>query len=361
MKAAILLNVLADRDAVGNDALAMARLLRERGIDTRIYCDAAVGVDESTQPPERALEFAGGRDDLLIYHFSVGWTTGLDVLRKARGFRVVRYHNITPPEFFADYSIDYENACKSGRAEIPVVAKLGCELYLGDSAYNLDELIAEGAPAERGAVLAPFHRVDHLLEAEADLGLVDELSDGACNMLMVGRVAPNKGHVELVDAFAAYVDGWGDPARLLILGKSDPRLQGYSDRIRARIDAHRLGDRVWWLDSASEAQLKAAYLASHAFLTMSHHEGFCVPLIEAMALGTPVVAYGSSAIPGTVGDGGIVWNETDPWLYGAAIARLRADAHLRNDLRDAARRRYGQTFATSVLRERFFQLLEPVL
>lgn len=361
MKAAILLPVLAGRDAVGNDALAMVRLLRERGIDTRVFCDAAHGVDEAAHRPDELPDFAGGADDLVIYHFSVGWPVALDVLRRVRGFRVVRYHNITPPAFFAGTSRIYETACARGRAEIPEVARLGCELYLGASRYNLDELVEHGAPAARGAVLAPFHRIGELLDAEADLGLLDELCDGTRNVLMVGRIAPNKGHPELVDAFAAYVDGYGDPARLLIVGKSDPGLAAYGEAIRARIAQHRLGERVWWLESVNEAQLKAAYLASHAFVTLSRHEGFCVPLVEAMALGVPVVAHGSSAIPETVGDGGLVWDDVDPWLYAASLARLGADAPFRNGLRAAARERYERAYAADVLRERFFALLEPAL
>ncbi|GAA0712901.1 glycosyltransferase [Dokdonella soli] len=361
MKAAILLPTLAGKDAVGNDALAMARLLRERGIDTRVFCDSAHGVDETTYPAASLADFAGGPQDLVIYHFSVGWPVALDIMKRVRGYRVVRYHNITPPHFFAGTSRIYESACARGRAEIPAVARLGCELYLGDSRYNLDELIEHGARAERGAVLAPFHRVDHLLDAPADLGLLDELGDGARNVLMVGRLAPNKGHIELVDAFAAHVDAYGDPARLLIVGKSDPGLAAYTDAIHARVAQHRLGERVWWLESVSEAQLKAAYLASHAFMTLSRHEGFCVPLIEAMALGVPVVAHGSSAVPETTGAGGVVWDETDPWLYAASLARLRNDTRFRNDLRDAARLRYEREFAPTVLRERFLKILEPVL
>lgn len=361
MKAAILLPTLAGKDAVGNDALAMAHLLRERGIDTRVFCEVAVGVDETTYEPAKLLDFAGGPRDLVIYHFSVGCPAARDILQRARGFRVVRYHNITPPQFFADYAPDYAQACARGRAEIPAIAQLGCELYLGCSRYNLDELVAHGAPASRGAVFAPFHRVEQLVAAEADLGLLDELDDGARNVLMVGRVAPNKGHAELVDAFAAYVDGYGDPARLLIVGKSDPRLQGYLDTVRARIDANRLGTRVRWLESVSEAQLKSVYLASHAFMTHSRHEGFCVPLIEAMALGVPVLAHGSSAIPETTGSGGIVWDEPDPWLYAASLARLGDDIRFRNDLLDAARLRYASEFSPAVLRDRFFKALEPAL
>ncbi len=361
MKAIVLTPVLAGADAVGNDVLAMTRLLRERGIETRVCCNVAHGVDEVTLTPDQALDFAGGPNDLLIYHFSVGWPAALDILRRARGFRVVRYHNITPPQFFAPYSVDYEQACTGGRAEIPAVAALRCELYLGDSAYNNEDFLAVGVARERTAVLAPFHRVDQLLAAEADLALLDELNDGSRNILMVGRVAPNKGHIELIDAFAAYVDAYGDPARLIIVGKADPRLQTYPDRIRARIDEHRLGGRVRWLDSVSEAQLKSTYLASHAFMTLSQHEGFCVPVIEAMALGTPVIACGSSAIPETIGDGGIVWGETDPWLYAASLARLGEDAHFRNALIDTARDRYTNEFAPAVLRERFFKVLEPAL
>lgn len=361
MKAAILLPVLARHDAVGNDALAMARMLRERGIDTRMFCDAAIGVDEPTAAPADLLGFAGGPRDIVIYHFSVGWPVALDILARARGFRVVRYHNITPARFFAGYAPDYEEVCERGRAEIAKIAALDCELYLGDSRYNLDELVEHGAPASRGAVCAPFHRVDQLLAAEADPGLLEEINDGARNFLMVGRIAPNKGHLELVDAFAAYVDGFGDPARLLVVGKSDPRLQDYVDAIRRRAEEHRLGARVWWLDSVTEATLKSAYLSSHVFMTLSQHEGFCVPLIEAMALGVPVVAHASSAIPETLGDGGVVWRETDPWLYAASAARIWADDEFRNGLRTVARDRYESEFSSAVIGKRFMQALGPAL
>ena len=362
MKAAILMPVLAAQDAVGNDALAMARLLRERGIETRIHCDVAVGVDETTYKPATLPDFAGGADDLVIYHFSVGWPVALDLLRRVRGYRVVRYHNITPPEFFDGISTLHAETCARGRAEIPAIAQLGCERYIGASQYNLDELLAAGAPATRGCVFAPFHRVDALLDAEADLALLDELGDGAHNVLMVGRIAPNKGHVELVEAFAAYVDGFGDPARLILVGKRDPRLAAYNDAVHAAIYRHRLGTRVRWLEAASEARLKAAFLASHAFMTLSRHEGFCVPLIEAMALGVPAVALASSAIPETMGrDGGLAWESADPWLHAASLARLRDDAAFRQHLREHARRRYAREFALPVLRQRFFDALAEVL
>ena len=361
MRAAILIPVLTSKDAVGADALAMAAILEEMGVQTRIFCLSANGVERTTYAADQLPHFAGGPGDLVIYHYSTGWPLALDLLRRCSGLRVVKYHNITPPEFFEGYSDDYRIACENGRKELEQVAALGFEMYLGDSSYNLEELIAAGAPRERSYVLPPFHRVAEIVEAEADLALLDQLGDGAKNFLMVGRVAPNKGHLDLVNAFDAYVHGYSQSARLILLGKADPRLSRYTSAIEQRIFELGLGKRVLWIDSASEAQLKAAYLASHVFLMLSRHEGFCVPLIEAMALGTPIIAHAASAVPETLGDAGMLWSEMDPWLYASSASRLFGDDALRSALLDGARRRYRERFAVEVLTTQFKALLGPLL
>lgn len=361
MKAAILVPVLTSRDAVGADVMAMLRILEDMGVDVRVFCLSATGVECKTWPIDRMVAFAGGPDDLVIYHFSTGWPAAVDVLRRCRGYRVVRYHNITPPIHFKGISADYERACESGRREIETVAKLGCELYLGASTFNTEELIEAGAPRERGAVLPPFHRVEEIVEAEADIPLINDLTDGSRNFLMVGRVAPNKGHLDLVDAFAAYVRGYAQPARLIMIGKVDPRLDRYTDAIKSRIEDLGLQECVLWINGASEAQLKAAYLASHAFMLLSEHEGFCVPLIESMALGTPIIARATSAIPETLGEAGISWESQDPWLYAATAARLFSDSEVRNELRERGLARYRQQYSVDVLRARFLAQLESVL
>jgi glycosyltransferase involved in cell wall biosynthesis len=361
MKAAILVPVLASKDAVGADVLAMLRILEDLGVETRIFCLSAPGATFKTWPIDRLVGFAGGPDDLVIYHFSTGWPAAVDVLKRCRGYRVVRYHNITPAQYFKDVSADYENACENGRREIATIAKLGCELYMGASAYNVDELVSAGAPRARGAVLAPFHRVEEIVEAEADVALINDLTDGSRNFLMVGRVAPNKGHLDLIEAFGAYVRAYSEPARLILLGKIDPRLDRYTKALEDRIEELDLGECVMWINGASEAQLKAAYLASHLFMVLSEHEGFCVPLIESMAVGTPIVARATSAVPETLGDAGIAWERPDPWLYAASAARVFADSDLRNGMRERGRARYRSEYAVEVLRSRFLQHLEPVL
>ncbi len=360
MKAAILIPVLTSKDAVGADALAMARILEAKGIETRIFCLGAHGVERDTWPADKLVDFAGGPDDLVIYHYSTGWPLAVDLLQRCRGRRMVKYHNITPPQFFRGISEEYETACSKGRREIPTIARLGAELYLADSQYNLDELLDAGVPAERGAVLAPFHRVEDIVRAEADTALVEELADGSRNFLMVGRVAPNKGHLDLVEAFGAYARATDTSSRLILLGKVDPRLHAYTERIRRRIEELDIEDCVLWLDGASEAQLKAAYIASHAFMMMSSHEGFCVPLIEAMAVGTPIIARAASAVPETLGHAGLIWDEPDPWLFAASAARVFADDDVRTRLRDSGFARYREVFANDRLERAFIGHLEAL-
>jgi glycosyltransferase involved in cell wall biosynthesis len=357
MNVALLIPVLSDKDAVGTDVLAMRSLLEGQGHRVRIYCESSQSKTEKTYPASDVLGFAGRPGDLIIYHFSVGWPRAIQLLARARSRRVVKYHNITPPQFFAGIAADYEAACTQGRAEIEEIAALGCELYIGASAFNLRELVAAGVPPERGVVQPPFHRIEALRDTPADLALLDRLLDGRRNFLMVGRIAPNKGHVELVDAFASYTDAFADDGRLLIVGKIDKRLDAYLSAIRAKIDEHRLGGRVVWLDSASEAELKSAYLASRVLLTLSRHEGFCVPLVEAMALDLPIVAHASTAVPETVGPAGLCWDSTDPLLYAASAARIFADEAVRARLQDTGRARYAAEFADTVLRRRFLDEL----
>jgi len=357
-RAALLLPVFASHDAIGTDVLGMLDGLRALGIETRIFCEGKDGTDVRTYPVSDLLSFAGGRDDAIIYHYSVGWPLAIDVLRRARGRRIVRYHNITPPEFFAGFSPLYVDVCARGRKEIPAVAKLGCELYIAASEYNRTELVAAGAPADRVEVLAPFHRVEQLLDCEADLRLHDELGDGTRNFLMVGRIAPNKAHLDLIDAFAAYLDGFGDSARLILVGKSDVNLRSYEQAIRDRAAQHELGGRIRWIPSASEAQLKAAFLSSHVLMLLSRHEGFCVPLVEAMAMHLPIVARASAAIPETLDGAGLIWDSADPLVFAAAADRIFRDEKLRQHLEDLGARRYRERYASKFQRAQFAQLLE---
>lgn len=340
---------LAPYDAVSNDTLGMTAALRALGHEVAVFAPHSRDVAEAVQPHQAIEEWLTGEDDVIVYHYCIGWDFALDLLRRTKARRVVRYHNITPPEFFVGWSEGYVAACTAGRAQIDAFAALSCELYLGCSPFNLEDFLKRGVDPARCAVVPPFHKVEELLASGTDARRLGNSSDGAPEMLMVGRIAPNKGDLALIDALTV-CRRMSDPrTRLLRIGKLDPNLERYGVAVREH--THEMGAEahVVSIDDASPAELRAAYAAADALVMLSAHEGFCVPIVEAMALGTPIVALGSSAIAWTVGDAGIVWNEPDPHLVAMSIVRLHTDLTLREMLRELGRARYRSAFAPDAL------------
>lgn len=345
---------LAPHDAVSNDVRGMSAALRALGHEVALFAPHARGIDEDVHAPETIDAWLHSPRDVVIYHYCVGWEFALALLRRTRARRIVRYHNITPPEFFEGFSPGYVDACAQGRAQIDAFAALDCELYLGDSPYNIEDFLARGIEPSRCAVLPPFHEVEQLMGLDSDSR---RMVRAAPLLLMVGRLSPNKGHLDLIDALAACKSGVAPGAHLLSIGKLDPNLAAFGDALHARIAHHDLERDVTLLEDAGGTELRAAFECATALVMLSRHEGFCVPLIEAMALGTPVIALGSSAIPWTLGDAGLLWESTDPYLIAASVARVQADHVLRAECQARGRARYAKMFAPGILE----QCLEPII
>ena len=349
MKIGILVAVLGEHDAIGTDAREMGTALARLGHEVRFFATSVRGDAPEIAPPDAIDAFLDSPHDLLIYHFAFGWPPGVDALRRVCCRRVVRYHNVTPPEFFAPWSDNYAATCRAGREEISTLAALGCELYLGDSPFNVEDFLSVGVPHERTAVLAPFNRVDHLIATPADLDLLDDLHGTAAIWLAVGRLAPNKGHLDLFEAFATYLDRCEPDARLVVVGSEDVRLARYNGALHERLQTLGLAAHVRFLCDLDDAGLKAAYLGADVLISLSAHEGFCVPLVEAMALGVPVLALDRGAQAWVVGDAGLVWDNADPALIAASVAHLRTDARLRGLLHERGLERVAHAFAPAVL------------
>ena len=349
MKVAILVPALSDRDAIGTDALQMGAALQRLGYQVKLFAAVNGGGLPEVGAPETIDAFIAAPEDVLIYHFAFGWPQGVEILSRVRCRRIVRYHNVTPPEFFSGWSDEYGTAAQRGREEIRALAEIGCELYLGDSPFNVEDLLTAGVPPERTSVLPPFNRLDRLVTAPADIGVLDEFTGRSAKWLAVGRVAPNKGHVDLLRAFAVYLDRCEADAQLLIAGSHDPRLARYADALREQTRALDLVPHVRFLGAVSDEALKALFLVADALVSLSGHEGFCVPLAEAMALGTPVVALDRGAQAWTLGGAGLVWPDAQPAIVAASVERIRNDAQLRTALRERGFERVARTFSPAVL------------
>ena len=227
-------------DAVGNDALEMHRILSGQGHSVGLFNSHWVKKSSHTKDVSDLPAFLG--DDpqaVLIYHHAVGWAAGMDMLRQTTCRRIVKYHNVTPGRFFAGFPGDQLRVCQQGREQLRELAQADCDLYLSDSPYNQGELLDAGAAAGRCAVVPPFHHIDRLDGLKADPEVLRRMDDGKTNLLFVGRRAPNKGHRFLIDAFAAYHEHYDRHSRLLLVGKEDRHLIGYSNLLREQ--ASRLG------------------------------------------------------------------------------------------------------------------------
>ena len=154
------------------------------------------------------------------------------------------------------------------------------------------------------------------------------LQDGLVNILFVGRIAPNKkieDHIRLAEHYKRYVDIY---YRFIFVGRYDavPRLLR---AVRALIAEYQmLPDRFWFTGPVPDEELAAYYRNAHAYVSLSEHEGFCVPLVEAMAMDVPVLAYAAAAVPGDARRRGRVVRAEGSGAGGGAARRA--------DLRRAA-------------------------
>jgi glycosyltransferase involved in cell wall biosynthesis len=350
-------------DAVCNDVLGMYEALRKRGSDARIYAaDWTVGETKvKVWPVSRIKEFLKNPGDVLIYHHSMGWQTGCDLLAELRCRRVIKYHNVTPPEFFVGWSQEYESVCSAGREQLSVIARSGCDAYLSASAYNMSELISEGAPESKSFVVPPFNRTGHFFNSEPDFQIIDRYRDGQANLLMVGSLVPNKGHVALLEAFATYHHNYGHDSRLFLVGKDKASLSKYTSFLHDVTRYLGLQDSVIFTGEVSESELKSYYLLADLFVLTSEHEGFCVPLVEAMAMKVPILAYGSSAIPETISKAGLVWDERDPYLFAESINTLINDESIRSRMSLLGRQRYDDFFVADKIELQLFSAVGELL
>jgi glycosyltransferase involved in cell wall biosynthesis len=275
--------------------------------------------------------------------------------------KVIRYHNVTPPRFFEGIHDPTAEACALGRRQTEELARAGCDLYLPDSAYNARELVAAGAPASFTVVLPPFHQIDGLSTVQPDPAVLNSYSDGKVNLLFVGRLAPNKGHEALIDAFAVYHSRYNSNSQLLLVGKQHPNYMVYFVRLQKKVQRLGLQESVLFIDEVTDQALKAYYLVADLFLMASEHEGFCVPLVEAMALRLPIVAYGSAAVPETLGDAAIVWDEPDSYLLAAAADRVVRDEAVHQMLAERGWRRYREHFHTRRIEQAFLRALDGLI
>ena len=320
-------------DAIGDSARRVRRLLREMGHASDLY---ALTIDDELRGDVRPFGDAdAAAGDVTIFHFALPSSMTSAFADLPRG-RVLQYHNVTPASFFAGYDAGMFRLAALGRQELATLSGR-THLALGDSDYNRRELEALGFG--RTGVMPIAVDTDRLARAPRRPALETWLGDGLKNFLFVGRIAPNKrieDHIRLAECYKRYVDTM---YRFIFVGRYDA-VPSYYATIRALMLEYKMPpERFLFTGPLSDEDLAAFYRTASVYVSLSEHEGFCVPLLEAMAADVPVLAYASSAVPETLGGAGVLFSPKDLEYAAELLGELAYNEGLRAQVTASQRRR----------------------
>lgn len=333
--------------AVGSHIAEMQRLCHAQGWQSEVFTEHVRGMDgrDYRDYPRRAQP-----GDVLVYHTAIGSPVS-DFVEQRRERLVVDHHNITPVSFFAPWEPAVAHALAWGRAQLAALSARA-ELGIADSTYNESELRDAGY---RRTTVAPI--LFDFSQFQRDVDPSHLVVDRPV-WLFVGRIAPNKRHEDLIKSFAVFRRVYDDRALLRIVGASAS--DAYVDALRRLVSALQLDDDIVFTGPVPDDELTCHYLAADVYVSVSEHEGFCVPVLEAMHNRLPVVAFGATAVTETLGAGGVCLRSKDVGTVAAAVHRVLTDDALRAALTVAAREQLAR-FALPETRRRMTEALTSLL
>ncbi len=365
-----LLHTLSYGDAISGEVFALSRSLQESLVETCIfalnvnhkYREAKyVGqVEEIEQIPSRGGD--GGTleivppskirsGDTVVLHYSLGsplnrYFCSLEGVRK-----VMIYHNITPAKWFAPINSRVARDIEAGIADLPMVCR-AADLVLADSEFNKQELSKFDIVAKVLELPLDPDRWDVV----ANRGIADLLSpQNVREILHVGRIAPNKCIEDIIKTFYFYHHYIEKNSRLWIVG-IDIDTELYSFALKRLVYDCGLDGAVTFTGAVADEELRSFYEGSDVYLCMSEHEGFCLPVIEALHYELPVIAYNAGALPKTLGGGAILVNEKKFAHIAELVHEVIDNQSLRGSLISAGKERVGQ-LSYNNFKERVKELL----
>jgi glycosyltransferase involved in cell wall biosynthesis len=330
---------LIPRDATGVHTLLLRDALRASGWRSEIYAEATHDELIGESIPFERYPAQATPDDVLIYQCSTSSAVA-DFLMERSERLIIDYHNLTDPALLAEW--DQESAERSAAARRQLGALAPRAVFgMADSHWNEVDLQQMGC--ERTCVVPVLVDIDRV-NADPDPAVAARLAEaraaGGPVWLFVGRVVPSKAPHDLVKALWTYRQLYHPQARLHLVGGTPAG--AYLSSLRTFIATLGLEEQVWITGEVSDAGLAAHLAAADVYVSLSVHEGFGVPLLEANRAGIPVIALAAGAVPETLGDAGILLQDSSPLAVAAAVDRVTRDAEVRDLLVAAGLRRASE-------------------
>lgn len=302
-------------DAITNQMFALQSELRSMGYKSDIFAEHFDG--ELSNVVKHVDYLTPSADELLLIHHSMGHRR-LDQILEFPNPIVTVYHNITPAQELAE--VGYKHFSHIGRQQLDVLAQQSL-MGVADSNYNRKEMLLRGF---KHVEVIPV-RTD-FREFQSTRTTRNEERD----WLFVGRIAPNKQQIEIVRAFHHFHHNIDKSARLFLVG--DHKMRSYVDEVGKEIEKLDLVSSIDAAGKLEDVDLIQRYARAGVFVSLSRHEGFGVPLLEAMAMGIPVVALESSAVTETMGGAGLLLQTSQPEVVSEAVRQVMTDRDFRNDI-----------------------------
>jgi glycosyltransferase involved in cell wall biosynthesis len=348
------------RDAVGNFAIDLHRLFLANGIESQLFAsrfDPAVrgAIQHVSRLPETVRE-----RDVVLLHFSI-YDPYVDLISQLSCRKVLYFHNVTPPRFFQIYDAELAEFCSRAFVQLATLPRFDGYLAnslpsmrvlsqcinsatqsVDNSAAGADHVGAKRAdadsvnegPVATGPVVRDVVVCPPLVDSDRWAGIDAEpidLPQQTNRLLYVGRIAPHKRVEDLMAVFSEYARLDGNSTLIVVGGCG---LSGYANYLKYLLENTYadVADRIHMLDHVSDGQLKTVYESSSAFITMTEHEGFCVPLIEAMHFGLPIFAYAEEGVSQTLGRAGRQYFTKEFEPMAADMHRVLSTAWMRESL-----------------------------
>jgi glycosyltransferase involved in cell wall biosynthesis len=316
-----ILPALSYRDAVSNDAITIQSILRKQGFKSEIY--AKYIHPNVAKYAKNIREYRENHQNILFYHFSLAGDDITEFVKSTPAKKALIYHNITPPLFFQDFDINLMKHCRNGLNELKSLPQ-SFFMGIGDSEYNRLNLEAVG-----------FNKTDVLPifidwnKFPRNCGKSKQKSGTSKEfiVLFVGRLSPNKKIEDIIKIFYYFNKSINSESKLVLCG--DNQIPRYSMFLKNLVNSLKLQDSVIFTGSVTDEQIHNYYGLADIFLCMSEHEGFCVPLLEAMYYDLPIIAYNSTAIPYTLNNSGILVNKKDYQAIAELICIIIEDNQLK--------------------------------
>jgi len=347
---------IRSHDAVGNLCLDLYRMLRQNGVKVEMYAEQLDLELNDIVRPVRRLWSEVGKDDYVLYFFSIfdkhlEKILGLTVARK-----IAYFHGITPPKLLQVFDPELSVACKQALGQLPELARF--DMLAANSAATAHDLVQSFAPGDRHVdsvrIIPPCLR-----STRAYPDAVRPLGSSQARLLYVGQLRSHKRVEHLLELFAAYRLSCPAAECWIVGAEPDPAYRAYL----GWVERSQLGlppGSVQWLGKVSDERLQAIYRSTSVYVSMSEHEGFCLPLLEAMAAGLPVFGYALPAVQEVLGNGGITFSHKD-FAHLAEYLRALLDAPDR--LAEIVARQHDR--ASALMRDAdgmaFWRLLAPDL